>query len=73
MTCHLILSALSYYLLACGNYTSNCNTLFNTTSQSIILCDQKDVKVAFAETATSYNNTTNTTETTTAASMVNTK
>ena len=76
MTCHLILSALSYYLLACGNYTSNCNTLFNTTSQSIILCDQKDVKQVIAENPVSYNNITNitqnTTETTTAASMVET-
>ena len=49
MTCHLILSALSYYLLACGNYTSNCNTLYNTTQQSLILCNQKDVKQVFQE------------------------
>lgn len=49
MTCHLILSALSYYLLACGNYTSNCNTLYNTTQQSLILCNQKDAKQVFQE------------------------
>ena len=49
MTCHLILSALSYYLLACGNYTSNCNTLYNTTQQSLILCNQKNVKQVFQE------------------------
>ena len=49
MTCQLILSALSYYLLACGNYTSNCNTLYNTTQQSLILCNQKDVKQVFQE------------------------
>ena len=55
MTCHLILSALSYYLLACGNYTSNCNTLYNTTQQSLILCNQKDVKQVFQETEQSRN------------------
>lgn len=49
MTCQLVLSALSYYLLACGNYTSNCNTLYNTTQQSLILCNQKDVKQVFQE------------------------
>ena len=49
MTCQLILTALSYYLLACGNYTSNCNTLYNTTQQSLILCNQKDVKQVFQE------------------------
>ena len=49
MTCQLILTALSYYLLACGNYTSNCNTLYNTTRQSLILCNQKDVKQVFQE------------------------
>lgn len=49
MTCHLLLTALSYYLLACGNYTSNCNTLYNTTQQSLILCNQKDVKQMFQE------------------------
>ncbi len=76
MPCQLILSALSYYLLACGNYTSNCNTLFNTTSQSIILCDQKNVKQVIVETPWSGSNITNITqditETTTVASMVET-
>lgn len=77
MTCHLILSALSYYLLACGNYTSNCNTLYNTTQQSLILCNQKDVKQVFQETNPvineSYKNITHTEgytmATTTATSM----
>ena len=76
MPCQLILNALSYYLLACGNYTSNCNTLFNTSSQSIILCDQKNVKQVIVETPWSGSNITNTTqnttETTTVASMVET-
>ncbi len=76
MPCQLILNALSYYLLACGNYTSNCNTLFNTTTQSIILCDQKNVKQVIVETPWSGSNITNitqnTTETTTVASMVET-
>lgn len=77
MTCQLILTALSYYLLACGNYTSNCNTLYNTTQQSLILCNQKDVKQVFQETNPvineSYKNITHTEgytmATTTATSM----
>ena len=78
MTCQLILSALSYYLLACGNYTSNCNTLYNTTQQSLILCNQKDAKQVFQEMDPvineSYKNITHTEPytmvTTTATSMV---
>lgn len=77
MTCQLILTALSYYLLACGNYTSNCNTLYNTTQQSLILCNQKDVKQVLQEMNPvineSYKNITHTEgytmATTTAASM----
>lgn len=40
MSCTPLLSGLGYYLLACGDYNSNCRSILSTGTHSLIWCNQ---------------------------------